>query len=106
MTLDLYVSRPGGLPCDEVLAVMRRLGISGNVTANRSLVPADDDELRLEDGCRVRVAGRDEPRDAVRRLWLPLRNRFGLECAYVDAAPAFRGCVLDYLRPSSCSGCP
>lgn len=97
----LYVSR-AGLSCDDVARFLHEAGVTANVTANLTVTPQDTGPAR-ENGCHVRFTGRD-PVAAIKAVWPRLRRRFRLDCAYVDAAPRFQGCVMDLIRPSACPG--
>ena len=84
-----------GPECDEVVDVMRRLGIVGDVTHNRSLGLNG----RVEVGCRVLVLGGE---DKVRALWETMREQAQLGCAHVSIAGGRSGCVFDVFSESRC----
>ena len=87
-----------GLACADVVNAMIKLGINGDVTQNVSVVDGIE-----ESGCRVAIATVPY-KESVRSLWTHISHTSTLTCAHVRIDDVFSGCVLDYLRPSQCSG--
>ncbi len=102
----LNISSPS-LNCAEVALFLRECGVLANVAANTTVALGRDDGATvrrapaLEIGCRI-VFHSAPPE--LSYLWPELKTKFGLGCAFVDAAPRFQGCVYDYLRATSCPG--
>ena len=85
--------------CSNVLAVMKRLGITGDVTPNISLVDGD-----RENGCRILIASQPFKQKA-EILWKEMQREADLTCAHVSVRnDTEEGCVLDVFRPSICPG--
>ena len=84
--------------CGDVAAVLRRLGIHGDVTRNLTILDG-----KVEAGCRVRVVS-PPVRDNTQLLWAHLQRELGLRCAHVKFELAEAGCVYDVYRPSACPG--
>jgi hypothetical protein len=84
--------------CSEVVTLMKRLGINGDVTPNQTVLDGS-----IEQGCRILVASKD-PKENVKKLWTNLQDQFGLTCAHVDLLSHESGCVFDVYRKSSCPG--
>lgn len=82
--------------CEEVVEAMRRAGLSGDVTPNRTLVDGGE-----EQGCRVVLAGEKKEVEA---LWKGVREKCNLTCGHAKIEKTESGCILDVLRPSLCPG--
>ena len=99
-TAQLHISK-AGLRCDEVARFLVQQKILGQVASNLSS-QGSDDSMALEHGCSVYFTKYPlNERVEIDRAWTVLSRRFGLGCAYVQT-DEFRGCVIDYLRPSVC----
>ena len=98
MTTRVFVSSKN-MSCVEIATTLRELGLAGHVRANATVQPGG----QREHGCEIVLRGVDNRTDAA-TLWRELKRTRGeeLECAYVDTH-VFKGCILDYLRPSLCS---
>lgn len=82
--------------CGEVLRVMRKLNIVGDVTPNMSV-----GNSTIEPGCRILVCSNPAKENAV-RLWEALRATSRLTCAHLYVNHSESGCVFDMTRPSLC----
>ena len=102
---DIYIShRSLGKDCQNVIDAMRQLGISSNVTPNKSIVW--DKLLNRwyeENGCKVTLGGL-KPEKIKDMVWLPLQKRFTLDCAFLSISGRYAGCIIDFCRPSICPG--
>lgn len=94
--MTLSVSRKG-LACASLARFLQSRGISALVRPNISSTTNG-----LENGCQV-VAAVDHGKD-VKRTWGLLRDEFGFNCGHLRIEGRFSGCVLDFVRPSSCPG--
>jgi hypothetical protein len=99
MVAHLAISSPlVASDCSDVIRMMKKLGISGDVTPNVTILDGD-----LENGCKIVVASAPH-REKARILWDALRTPLGLTCAHVRVESRVEGCVLDVFRPSACTG--
>ena len=85
--------------CEEVVALLRTLKIAGDVTPNRTLLPADRAE---ETGCRVVLS--DASQKNAERAWRHARRLPGVTCAHVRLTQHAEGCAWDVFSPSLCPG--
>ena len=83
--------------CEEVVALLRTLKIAGDVTPNRTLLPAGHAE---ETGCRVVLS--DYSKKNAERVWGHARRLPGVTCAHVALHQSAQGCVYDVFAPSQC----
>ena len=87
--------------CSQVVDLLRRHRIMGDVTPNRTLL----DEGQEEVGCRVVLANATQ--DHARDVWETARRLPGVRCAHVALGTRARtGCVFDVLAPTRCPGLP
>tara|TARA_Y100000591_G_C21674034_1_gene614485 strand:+ start:153 stop:455 length:303 start_codon:yes stop_codon:yes gene_type:complete len=91
----LSVSREKKLDCNEVASYLESLGIRTLVKSNISTQP------KREYGCQMTQG--IQSRDEIRKIWEPLKDRYGFTCAHVSVGNVFDGCVLDFLAPTKCS---
>jgi hypothetical protein len=94
MSAVLSLSSPS-LDCGAVVALLQTLGLTGDVTANRTVVGG-----REEQGCRTVLRNKDEARS----LWRAAKNRPDIHCAHVSVQQAESGCVFDVFGDSACPG--
>ena len=81
--------------CRNVVDVMKRIGVSGDVTTNTSV-----HKKVAEPGCRILVLGDSA---SCKQLWLALAKDLNLACAHVsDTVRQTSGCVHDVFAPSAC----
>ena len=101
----MYISHNSlGSDCQNITEAMRQLGVSSNVTTNKSIVW--DNLLNRwneENGCKVTLGGL-KPEKIKDLVWLPLQKRFNLDCAYLTISGRYSGCILDFCRSSECPG--
>ena len=84
--------------CSQVVDLLRRHRIMGDVTPNRTLL----DEGQEEVGCRVVLANATQ--DHARDVWETARRLPGVRCAHLSLQHARAGCVFDVLAPTRCPG--
>ena len=82
------------LSCKNVAIYLKHLGYSGNVSENHTIMEDGSEE----NGCSIAITNIKDAKS----LWLKLKSKFDLTCAYYDAPPKFQGCIYDYIRPSVC----
>lgn len=96
-TTVMSISRKGTLDCKDVARALWKVGIASDVTSNVSFRYGS-----LESGCRITMDGNSK--NKVRMAWGVLKDDFALDCAHVDVTSHFQGCIMDFLRPSTCPG--
>ncbi len=97
MVAILSISAPNLDNCESVIVAMRKLGIYGDVTTNKSVDPNGN----IEHGCRVLVA--NDIGQTSHRLWDEIKkNNPSLECAHILGYDVKYGCIFDVFRPSLC----
>ena len=90
-----------GHDCGQVVALLRAMGVAGDVTPNRTLQRDGQEEA----GCRVVLP--DESEEQARAFWSRARALPGVRCAHVALGTRARtGCVFDVLAPTRCPGAP
>lgn len=87
--------------CESVLYAMRKLGIYGDITHNKSVDP----EGNIENGCRILIANKDSDA-SVQTLWRELKELHTLQCAHVSIERHMQGCIFDVFAPSKCPSAP
>jgi hypothetical protein len=83
--------------CDEVIYLMKKLGINGDVTCNKTILDGN-----VENGCRIRIAS--SYMEHTKLLWKTIQENLGLTCAHVNISESKDGCVFDVFRESLCPG--
>ena len=94
--------------CEHVIDALQRSAVTVGVRVipTTSIVPSKDkheDKHSVEHGCSIKFTPHG-PQD-VASVWGALKMKFPqLQCAHLWVNGSYDGCVLDYLRPSSCPG--
>ena len=96
VTSTISVSREDELDCNKVAEYMASCGIITSITSNMSF------QSSMENGCRLRQT--IESKFEVKNIWHILKNKYNFNCAHVYIPGIYTGCILDYLKPSVCSG--
>lgn len=94
MSAVLSLSSPT-LSCSDVVALLRQLGLSGDVTPNRTVVAG-----REEQGCRTVLSSKQD----AHTLWTAARDLPGITCGHLAVQQSESGCVFDMFGPSRCPG--
>lgn len=91
----LSVSSKNKLNCEEMAEFLKTLNIKSLITSNISLTP------HKEYGCQLtqNISSKND----IYNLWIPLKNKYGFNCAHLSVGNSFNGCVLDYLAKTNCS---
>lgn len=97
MSLNLHVSSKN-MNCKTIAKLLLSTGTRGHVFEN---VSAREHGI-IEPGCTV-VLSHKICKPNVRMLWRQIKQKYNVDCAYVDS-PTFKGCVLDYMQDTKCSG--
>ena len=100
-TTTLSISSDKFDNCDEVMLYFRHCGIPCDITQNKSIIKKGD-SYQTETGCRILFTGKKKV--VTPDLWESLKNKFNLKCAHIKIDGQFKGCIYDYIRPSSCPG--
>lgn len=86
------------LDCDDVVRYMARMGITGDVTANTSVLPGG----AVEKGCRVQLSKGATEGGGAQRIFARLRAEGKVECGHVVVRQHAEGCVFDVWRETAC----
>ena len=99
---DLNISSKRIHNCKQVIDALQKTGIMCSVVEQESVI-CKESNCWTEKGCRITLAGLASNK-IEKKVWEPLQSRFGLTCAYLHVHGHYRGCILDYIRPSNCPG--
>jgi hypothetical protein len=94
LTTVISVSRKKKLDCEEMANYLSKCGIKTSITPNFTTQPD------LEYGCRIikSIHSKEEVSD----LWYKLKKKYGFNCAHLKVNSKYEGCILDFIRPTSC----
>jgi len=95
MNYTLSVSSSNKIDCMEMAQRLSKLGIITSITSNISTTPS------IEYGCRL--SNFVNSKKELEFLWYNLKTKYNFKCAYLEIGDIYKGCILDYLRPSICS---
>ena len=95
----LNISSPT-LNCSDVLKYLLLCGITCNITSNKTIIKKNNKPL-IENGCQI-IFGDHPPNLINHTFWNNIKNKFKLDCAYIQYNDVFKGCIYDYLGPSKC----
>lgn len=88
--------------CKDVANTLAKCGIMCSVTSNYT-VRRDAKSFSLENGCNIILTGLKS--DKIEEfVWKPLQKEYDLGCAYMNIHGMYKGCILNFIRPSSCPG--
>ena len=80
--------------CNNVIYVIRNLGLCADVTCNKTITPKG----QLENGCKILT---DDIKSS-KVLWNKLKDEFHLTCGHVSVEHSKNGCVWDVFSDSKC----
>ena len=100
-TITLSISSKNISNCHKVAKMMVNLGIMSSITPNYTVLDSMNGHY-IENGCRILI-GSSNIKD-IRKVWLPLKKEFNLNCAHLNIKGKYNGCIYDYLRESNCPG--
>ena len=86
--------------CRKVVDFIKSMGLSGSITSNKSVMANGE----IENGCRVIFSEAPSRIRMKTEIWPNLQSRLNLGCAHYKVEGQFKGCIIDYLRESKCSG--
>lgn len=86
---------------DKVIEILIENGVSATVTSSKTIM-RDKKKMWIENGCDIHIHGL-KPDLFDKKLWTPLRDTFGLKCGYLTIQGRYMGCILNFIRESSCS---
>lgn len=89
--------------CNNIVNLLRKQNILASVTSNKSVL-YDNEEFRVENGCRILFAEFIDKKVLEQRVWLPLKRQEKIDCAHVNVPDHFSGCIYDFLRKTDCPG--
>tara|TARA_B100001094_G_C17654549_1_gene541301 strand:+ start:99 stop:443 length:345 start_codon:yes stop_codon:yes gene_type:complete len=88
------------LDCNEVSKLLLEMGVCSSIIENKSIV-YNNNKYNIENGCMISINGlKSEHIES--RVWNPLKSRFNLGCGHLEIYGKYIGCILNYIRPSSC----
>ena len=90
----LSVSKKEGLNCEDMAKYLSKAGIYTSITSNISTNP------HIEYGCRLTQTVSSEKE--LQNIWNLIRNKYNFTCGHLKLGDSYEGCILNYLRPSSC----
>lgn len=85
----------------SVATFLMSQGVSATVSRTVTVM-RNAERMWIENGCKIDIHGL-KPDLYEQRLWRPLKHRYKLTCAYLDIPGLYRGCVMNFVRPSSCA---
>ena len=94
VTSTLSVSRKDNLDCSKMAIFLSKAGIITSVSSNLSAQPD------IEYGCRLTQSV--SSKEDLQKIWNLLEKEYKFKCAHLKIDGAYDGCILNYLRPSSC----
>jgi hypothetical protein len=93
--------------CSDVIDHLQSVGIPCKITDTASVVYNKGlNKYEQERGCDIVITQPSITQINIERIWLPLREKYNLDCAYLNLMGNYRGCVWDYLRNSKCPHVP
>lgn len=103
-TSSLHISSKNIPSCLAVTNALYKAGIECSVTENNSIVYNKKiNKLLIETGCNI-VLPNTNINAIDTMVWKPLQEIFSLKCAYLNVHGGYKGCILDFIRPSNCPG--
>ena len=100
-TCKIYISSSKINSCEDIANFLLKLNIIANVSENFSTIPCKYG-LNKEKGCKIIY--NCDVNTMKDKLWNPLKQKYGLDCAYIDIYSSYNGCIYDLYRKSSCPG--
>lgn len=86
---------------EEVANLLMKYGVSVTVVDTITIM-RDKKRMWQERGCDITIHGlKPELYDAL--IWTPLKETYDLECAFLHILGRYKGCILNFIRPSACS---
>ena len=97
--------------CREVIHSLRRAGIVGDVTPNKTILSHNTDLLKTvwsnqENGCRITfgIPSKKNTFHTIENVWKELAKSLDIQCSHLNVDLHWGGCIYDYLRPTNCPG--
>lgn len=97
-TLDICSK---SVSCDKVVEILLNNGVSATVSETKTVM-RNTKGLWIEPGCHIIIHGLKSSLFE-EKIWRPLKDTFGLHCAYLEIPGQYIGCILNFIRPSACS---
>ena len=72
-----------------------------SITPNLTVIDSIEGHY-IENGCRILMGSTNI--DDIKKVWVPLKNEFNLNCAHLSIKGKYRGCIYDFFRNSNCPG--
>jgi hypothetical protein len=99
-TSELNISSELIYDCGGVLQTLYECGIKCTVSPHKSVI-YNDNKCQVERGCLIKLNGLNHV-EIEKKVWNPLKDKFGLKCAHLHVHGYYIGCILDFIRPSDC----
>ncbi len=97
--------------CREVIHSLRKAGIAGDVTPNKTILSHNTDLLKTsrdnqENGCRIAfgIPSKKNTFHTIENVWKELTKSLDIQCSHLNVNLNWGGCIYDYLRPTNCPG--
>ena len=94
ITSSLSVSRKERLNCEDMAIFLSKAGVFTSITSNISTNP------HIEYGCRLTQTVSSEKE--LQNIWTLIKEKYNFTCGHLKLGDSYEGCILNYLRPSSC----
>ena len=89
--------------CSDVADQLLTVGIQCKVIENTSIVlNHKTNQYVKERGCDILITDPVVTQKKIKAIWMPIRERYNLECAYLNILGNYQGCIWDYMRDSNC----
>jgi hypothetical protein len=89
--------------CSDVAEHLRTVGVMCKVVDNTSIIYNKvTKKYEKEQGCDILLTEPVITQDKIAKVWLPLKDKYELECGYLSILGNYQGCIWDYLRKSHC----
>jgi hypothetical protein len=89
--------------CSDVVDHLQSVGITCKINDNTSIVyNKGTNKYEQEHGCDILITDPIITQKKIEQVWFPLREKYNLDCAYLNLIGNYHGCVWDYLRSSKC----
>ena len=98
---QVNISSPKIKDCSEIAHYLKELNIAANVTPNSTIIKKNG-KMIYEIGCTINYSCNIEK--MYNELWLPLKLKYDLGCAYIDIKSQYHGCIYDLYSKTKCPG--
>ena len=100
ITSDINISAKNITNCTGVIEILRKSGIMSTVSQTTSII-CDNSRCWTENSCAIKLTGLNH-NEIEENVWIPLRDKYNLDCAHLHIHGYYIGCIKNFIRPSSC----